>query len=545
PTLAYALTGLLGAIWWPENSEERLELGLELVNVGISAGLVEGEVDGHMLTLAAYAEMGDFTAARREVRLLSRAGGSLPIAAQRWLEGAQTSLFALSDGDFEESERWIEETIRYRPVTPARDNVSAGLFQLFLLRREQGRLHEVEASVREAAADFPWYHIHRVAFAVLLAVTGRIEDARSMAEELRSDGLGTINRDNYWLASMCLASELAVALGDVNLAKMLLEELTPFATRNAIGFPEGSLGAVARYLGLLASLTGDYDEAVRWFEQGLIRNERNGAIPWVAHTQFELARALILRGSTGDEAAAEAHLRSALNFCDRVGLVALRESVLTALVPFTGNHHPEAVLEAVPDPPTATFRREGEYYSIVFDGAGFKVKDSKGLSYLRLLLGSPAKEIHVLDLVAAERGGEPTSRGRVKDVLEEGGTWELSDPLLDRAAREAYERRLADLQDDIAEAEVFGDHERAETARSEHDFLATELASALGLGGRDRVATSAAERARVNVTRAIRSALAKIDSHSPVLGQHLDTTIRTGVFCSYNPDPLHPFRWDT
>jgi hypothetical protein len=92
PTLAYALTGLLGAIWWPENPEERLQLGLELVQVGVSAGGVEGEVDGHMASLAALAELGDFAAARMELRLLSQAGGSLPIAAQRWLEGALTQL---------------------------------------------------------------------------------------------------------------------------------------------------------------------------------------------------------------------------------------------------------------------------------------------------------------------------------------------------------------------------------------------------------------------------------------------------------------------
>jgi hypothetical protein len=51
------------------------------------------------------------------------------------------------------------------------------------------------------------------------------------------------------------------------------------------------------------------------------------------------------------------------------------------------------------------------------------------------------------------------------------------------------------------------------------------------------VATSAAERARVNVTRAIRSALARIAKHSPALRRHLETTIRTGAFCSYTPDP--------
>jgi len=58
-------------------------------------------------------------------------------------------------------------------------------------------------------------------------------------------------------------------------------------------------------------------------------------------------------------------------------------------------------------------------------------------------------------------------------------------------------------------------------------FLTGQLAAAVGLGGRDRRAGSAAERARVNITRAIRAALARIRAHSPALAGHLDATIHT------------------
>ena len=76
-------------------------------------------------------------------------------------------------------------------------------------------------------------------------------------------------------------------------------------------------------------------------------------------------------------------------------------------------------------------------------------------------------------------------------------------------------------------------------------FLADEPAAAVGLGGRDRRAGSAAERARVNITRAIRAALARIRAHSPALAGHLDATIHTGTFCSYTPDPRAPISWRT
>jgi len=75
------------------------------------------------------------------------------------------------------------------------------------------------------------------------------------------------------------------------------------------------------------------------------------------------------------------------------------------------------------------------------------------------------------------------------------------------------------------------------------DFLARELSAAVGLWGKDRRAPSDAERARVNVTKALKAALARIEQHSPSLGRHLASTIRTGTFCSYVPDPQITTTW--
>jgi non-specific serine/threonine protein kinase len=63
------------------------------------------------------------------------------------------------------------------------------------------------------------------------------------------------------------------------------------------------------------------------------------------------------------------------------------------------------------------------------------------------------------------------------------------------------------------------------------------------MGGRDRQASSATERARLNITKTIKAALRQIANNHPVLGQHLDTSIKTGTFCSYTPDPTRPISW--
>ena len=104
-------------------------------------------------------------------------------------------------------------------------------------------------------------------------------------------------------------------------------------------------------------------------------------------------------------------------------------------------------------------------------------------------------------------------------------------------------RRLEELEAEIAEAEAWRDPQRAERAREEKAFLVQALAGAVGLGGRDRLAASAAERARINVTRAIKAVLSRIQEHSPALGRHLARTVRTGIYCSYAPDPRFPSTW--
>ena len=75
-------------------------------------------------------------------------------------------------------------------------------------------------------------------------------------------------------------------------------------------------------------------------------------------------------------------------------------------------------------------------------------------------------------------------------------------------------------------------------------IVSDELKGAVGLGGRDRHEGSAAERARLSVTRAMRSAIARIGEQHSEVGRHFDVTIRTGTFCSYQPDPRVPTAWE-
>jgi len=186
------------------------------------------------------------------------------------------------------------------------------------------------------------------------------------------------------------------------------------------------------------------------------------------------------------------------------------------------------------------FRREGEYWSIGFEGDAFRLRDSKGLRHLSVLLAAPGREIHSLALVSAVEGHAPP--GRPPDARERPGASDAGQ-ILDERAKSEYARRLRELESERAEAESWNDLERASRLQLETDFLARELGAAIGLGGRDRRSASDAERARVNVTRAIKATVERITGHSPNLGRYLAATIRTGTFCSYQPDPRVPVSW--
>jgi hypothetical protein len=185
------------------------------------------------------------------------------------------------------------------------------------------------------------------------------------------------------------------------------------------------------------------------------------------------------------------------------------------------------------------FRLEGDYWSVTFDGRTVHVRDLKGMHYVARLLADPGREHHVLDLVAAERvpgaaadaGGTP---GLPLRALGDAGE------LIDAQAKDAYRRRLSEIDEDIEQAQTDGDDERVAQAQTERDFLVRELARAFGLGGRERRAASASERARAGVTPAVRHAIARIGDHDPDLGEHLNGAIRTGTYCTYLPDPRLP-----
>ena len=306
--------------------------------------------------------------------------------------------------------------------------------------------------------------------------------------------------------------ELEIAAGDLERARPAADELE----RVAVRFQSKALAAAAATSRARLQLADGQPQAAESSCSGAVRLWHEVGAP---HEEA-VARLLLAdaHAAGGREHAAGLERRTAGGLLD-----ALR--VASSPAP------PEVVSASDrPDGPNV-FRLEGDFWTVAFDGRTVRVRDLKGMRYLSRLLAEPGREFHVLDLVALEGG----SRGR--PVLGDAGE------LLDAHAKQAYRRRLAEIDEDLDEADAQGDAARAAQATVERDFLLRELAGAVGLGGRDRRAASASERARAGVTRAVRQAVARIGEHNPSLGEHLDRTVRTGTYCAYVPDPRVPTAW--
>jgi hypothetical protein len=229
----------------------------------------------------------------------------------------------------------------------------------------------------------------------------------------------------------------------------------------------------------------------------------------------------------------------------------------------TETQHREAVETAVANlfrntssPERAIFCKEGEYWAIGYGRKSFRLKNTKGLGYLAHLLRHPTAEFHALDLVggiASQREEGEANKSvhglpRGDEDLEKagihiGGLGDAGE-MLDDQAKVVYRRRLSELREELEEAKELGSVEHAEQAEQEIDALTRELSRAVGLGGRNRRAASASERARQSITKTIKAVLDRIAQSDATLGDVFARCIKTGNFCSYQPDPVFPIAWE-
>lgn len=390
--------------------------------------------------------------------------------------------------------------------------------ELAELRVRQGRLADAEQLLLGRSGSvqsmLPLARIH--------LARGEVGLARATAERCLKAIVGDRLRGVEVLA---LLVDIEVFAGDLDAAARRCADLAERAVDIDVPALTGRVAAT-RARALAAS--GDVMGAIEAIESALDSVEATN-LPYLRSTLLiDLAR---LHDRSGNTAAAKVEAVRA------VGLLATLDVIVSAddlqlLDRLTGasDHRSEAA--------TAVLSAAAGGWTVTFDGNVARLRSSKGMSYLAELVRNPGNERHALDLVDIVEGlGVDGSDGVDRRSLGDAGEF------IDARARADYRRRIESLHAEIEDALAVSAEQRAMELQDELDHLIRELARAFGVGGRARRAGSATERARLNVTRALRTAVTRVQEVVPGAGDVLDRSLRTGIYCSFEPDPAEAVRW--
>ncbi|MBB2946487.1 tetratricopeptide (TPR) repeat protein [Actinoplanes lutulentus] len=499
-TLAEVLDGQLHALWDPVAAGERLSTASQIVDLARRAGDAALERRGLFWRFTALAERGDLDAAEAALVAYARAGerDGDPEAAVVAL--SRQAVLALVRGRLDLAEALAAEVSEAgrRAGLADTDRLTASLRGRLALLRGHGA-EEVEP-LRALARRLPG-HFFEATAARALAESGQVAEALLDVDRLLPSVLaGAGPRWIGAVADLALVASLGAAPAAL---QVLYDALLPYSGRLVVwGGANTITGPVDDYLGRVAARLGRATQANAHFDDAIAQEERLGALPWLAATL----------AARGDRARAAAITKAlGLPASGMVGAVASRNA--------TG-----------PEPGLEIWRlaRDGDDWVIDAGREQARLRDVRGLGYLRTLLAAPGHEIAALDLVA---GGA----GLVVPAPE---------PVLDAAARAAYRRRIGDLAEQMDSADRAGDVDRAATLAAERQAVVAELRRTAGLGGRPRRRSAEAERARVNATRALRAVLIRLQSLTPIAAAHLRASVRTGSYFRYEPSTGGPSRWE-
>jgi len=559
-TLVYVLNAWHWVLWGPENVEERLVAASEIVRLSEETENKAMALAGHKWRIAALLELGDIAAVDREITVVTRLAEELRQPFYRWWAKVLQVMRALLEGRLAEAEHLAQQALVLGQQVQAPDAVQAFGAHMASLRHEEGRFQELEGAIKAFVEQHPTVPAWRGVLAYLYYESGHQAEARREFDRLMANGLTDLSHDQQWVTTVVLLAEVCVFLGDRRSAALLYDCLHPYAERNVVVGPATACyGSAGRYLGLLATTMGRWEEATRHFEAALEMNARMGTQLYVAWTQYDYACMFLTRGQSGDKEQAVTFLDQALATARELGMVRLEEKIQRLGVRGWGlgeegkvqNDTAPMLERPVPSlyspapstqhPTPHTFRHEGDNWMVSYESLTVRLRNAKGFRHLATLLREPGREFHVVDLLA-ETDHEPATvhpQQLAQDVSV--SILATSSALPDHQARASYRQRLADLRDQLAEAERFNDTGRIAILRSESEFLTQELSTRYGISQHARKSSTEVEKARKAVAYRIRSALTKLKKAHPILWRHLHLTIKTGVFCSYNPEK--PISW--
>jgi tetratricopeptide (TPR) repeat protein len=281
------------AFWDAGHLEQRLSDATELLTLGREAGDLELAMQGHAWLVVDLLEHGDSDAVNAQIEAFAAGADHLRQPLYLWHASVWRGMRALLAGRLEEAERFAEAALALGAPGEAVTAPQYYAAQLLAIRREQGRMAELEQPARQFVESNPQRPTWRAALVTLLCELDRTEEAQQELDLLAARRFQDIEQDGDWMTSITLLADCCADLGDAERAQDLYELLTPYREANVvIGLAVVCNGSAARYLGRLAATMGSERDATAHFERALVADAALKAPVCLARTQLAYASML-------------------------------------------------------------------------------------------------------------------------------------------------------------------------------------------------------------------------------------------------------------
>jgi len=303
------------AFWGPAHVHQRLSDSTELLRCAREAGDVELTLQGHAWLVVDLLEHGDSEGVEAQLEAFNAGAQRLRQPLYLWNAAIWRAMRALLEGRLEQADELASDALAAGLHGEGVTALQYYEIQLLAIRREQGRIAELEQPARDLVTANPHLPAWRAALATLLCEAGRLQEARREFEALAANDFAGIPQDGDWMIAITLLADSCTELGDAERAAQLYELLLPHGASNVvIGLGAVCLGSAARYLGRLASAMGRRTTAIEHLRSALDANAALKAPVALAHTQLDYARVL------GPGPEAQALVAAATRTADELGL---------------------------------------------------------------------------------------------------------------------------------------------------------------------------------------------------------------------------------
>jgi len=262
--------------------DERLALSEEFMK--IRGGHRELLIERHHWRLYDLLETGDVAAARADLEPFAATAKDMRQPQWQSIVSGWRGIFAELEGDVAAAERSAEETLADGRRAYMRDALATWAGKLLMLRLREGRLPELAPAIERLVPGADGVRVGwRSTWGVILAQTGRVEEARAICREEVAGVEHAL--PPFWLTNIAILAELCAEVGDADAARTVYGALAPLAHRTVVVSYSSCWGPVDGFLALLARTFGDdglrREHAVRALE----RNRAIGAPLLVAEIE--------------------------------------------------------------------------------------------------------------------------------------------------------------------------------------------------------------------------------------------------------------------